>query len=456
LRADGGPRAGRRRASRRYLIAAAAILSGIALVGCPRGGPRRPARQPLPSWQVAIETTGTIGVGGLAVLGDGRVAVAATASARAAIGAVELAGDTGGAAVVVLAPGGAPRWSRPIGGTPRALAAGDARVVVGLGGQGTIQVGDTPVVLRGEPGAALASLATADGAIEWALPVGATGWAMIRAVAVTDDGGAVAVGSFAGTLRAGARVVTAGGPSDGFAVRVDPAGQVAWLITAVAAGGDGLVVGGTFSGDADARGVALTAMEPRSASADGFVAALDPDGAVRWARSFGGAKDDAVAGVTITADGLIGVAATLRGDVLVDDRAVSTRGLADGAVITYDGKGTRRAVALIGGADYDTAAGIGALGVDLVFAGAYAGDLVLGASRLESRGGDGSLVAVLDGSATAVKVHDLAGDGRETVAALGAALPGWAAAVQHTAGLAGAAPAPADPYGGVVIVFRGE
>jgi hypothetical protein len=420
----------------------------------------------LPSWQVAIETTGTLGVGGVAVLGDGRVALAATASTRAAIGGVELTGEAGGAAVALLAPGGAPRWSKPIGGTPRAIAAGDARVVVGLGGQGEVVVGDAPVALRGEPGAALASLATADGAVEWVLPVGATGWAMIRAVAITDDGGAVAVGSFAGTLRAGPRGVTSGGPSDGFALRVDRTGAVAWLIriggeradaiTAVAAGGGGLVVGGTFSGDADARGVALAAIEPRSASADGFVAALDGDGAVRWARAFGGAKDDAVAGVAITADGVIAVAATLRGDVLVDDRAVSTRGLADGALITYDGKGTRRAVALIGGADYDTAAGIGALGVDLVIAGSYAGDLVLGASRLESRGGDGSLVAVLDGGGTAVKVHDLAGDGRETVAALAAALPGWAAAVQHTAGLAGAAPAPADPYGGVVIVFRGE
>jgi hypothetical protein len=299
--------------------------------------------------------------------------------------------------------------------------------------------------------------------------VGATEWAVIRAIAAVGDGDVIAAGSFAGTLRAGDRVVSSAGASDGFAVRLGPDGVVRWLIriggeyadaiAAVAPAPDGAVVGGTFTSVADARGVPLMPIDAESIAADAFVARLDDDGGVMWAQAFGGESDDAVAGVAVTGDGTFAVAATLRGTAFVDDKVIATRGLADAALITFDGAGHRRAVALIGGDDYDTAAGLAALGGDLVLAASYSGRVFLGDTRLDGAGGDGALIAVLDKSGEILRVHDIAGDGRETVAALAATPSGWAAALRHTAGATldtTTLPAPADPYGGAAIAFRGE
>jgi hypothetical protein len=273
-------------------------------------------------------------------------------------------------------------------------------------------------------------------------------------------------------MRAGDQVVSAAGLSDGFAVRVGPAGEVRWLIRIGGERGDaiaavaaapgkagGVVVGGTFTGTADARGVVLEPIVGEAFAADGFVARIDDDGAVRWAKAFGGERDDAVAGVAILHSGLVAVAATLRGDALVDGKVVSTRGLADAALITFDDRGSRRAVALIGGGDYDSATGLAARGDDLVLAATYSGKLVLGDASLDADGGDGALIAILDPSGEAIRVLDIAGAGRETAAALAAVPAGWAAAIRHTAGarIGGAViTSPADPYAGAAIVVRGE
>jgi outer membrane protein assembly factor BamB len=411
------------------------------MTGCPRGGAREPAAPPLAAWHLEVEAAG--GFDAIALAGDGRVAT--------------------GYGGVTLASAGQVVWTRPLAEV-RALAfAGDAVVAAVTGtGEG----------FRGDPGAALVALAASDGAERWRRPIGATGWVIVRALAAMPDGDVVAAGSFNGTLRAGDAVVSAGGASDGFVLRAGPAGEVRWLvriggeradaIAAVAAApgrGRGLAVGGTFTGVADARGVALEPVVPEAFRADGFVARLADDGTVSWAKGFGGESDDAVAGVAITRSGLVAVAATLRGDALADGKVVSTRGLADAALITFDDRGSRRAVALIGGNDYDAASALAARGDDLVLAASYSGRVVLGDAALDAAGGDGALIAVLDGSGEAVRVHDVAGVGRESVPALAGAPGGWAAAVRHTAGARvgdTTLTSPADPYAGAGIVVRPE
>jgi hypothetical protein len=394
---------------------------------------------PLTPWQLELEAAG--GFDAIALADDGRVATA-----------------YGG---VTVAAAGKPLWARPVEGV-RALAfAGDAVVVAVTG------TGDG---FRGDPGAALLGLAAGDGAETWRRPIGATGWVVVRAMAALPGGDVVAAGSFNGTMRAGDAVVTAGGLSDGFAVRVGPAGEVRWLIRIGGERGDaiaavaaapgtagGVVVGGTFTGVADARGVALRPIVDQTFAADAFVARLDDDGAVRWAKPFGGELDDAVAGVAITYSGTVAVAATLRDDALIDGKVVSTRGLADAALITFDDRGSRRAVALIGGGDYDSASGLAARGDDLIFAASYSGKVVLGDASLDADGGDGALIAVLDTSGEAVRVVDVAGAGRESVPALAAVPAGWAAAIRHTAGARigdTTITSPADPYAGAAIVVR--
>jgi len=447
-------------------------LLGVAAVvifgGCPRGGTRGPAREQLAPWTLAVETTGVASADAVATVPDGRVAATFQASAAATLGGQELASPVGGGAVAMLAAGGAVTWTHALGGKPAGVAISGGLVVVGLGGTGSVDFAGAPVVLRGEPGAAVLALGAADGADRWARPIGSTEWVLIRALAAVGDD-VIAVGSFAGTIRAGDRVVSSAGASDGFAVRIDGKGEVRWLIriggesgdaiAAVAPAPEGAMIGGTFTGPADARGAPLTPIDAESIAADGFVARLDDDGAVMWAQPFGGESDDAVAGVAVTASGAFAAAVTLRGTAFIDDKVVATRGLADAALLTFDGAGHRRAVALIGGDDFDSAAALAAIGDDLVIATAYAGRLFLGDTRLDGDGGDGALVAVLDASGEVIRVHDVAGPGRETIASLAASPSGWVAAVRHTAGAtldATALPAPADPYGGAALAFRGE
>jgi len=451
------------------LVFGAGLVASLA--GC-RHGPRPagPRAAPLASWQVVLETKGAGGFGGVALAADGRVAASFQASGAATAGGAELASPVGGAGVVLFA-GGKARWARTLPHAGAVALSGDL-VVAAIAGTGNLEVGGARRTLRGDPGAALVGLAARDGADRWVRPVGATGWVVVRALATLPGGDVAAAGSFAGTLRAGDRVLTAGGPSDGFALRLGPRGEVRWAIriggeradaiTAIAAApaaGGGLVVGGTFMGTADARGVALEAIEPTSIHADGFVARLGDDGSVAWARVFGGESDDAVAGVAITGAGLIGVAATLREDARVDDKLVQTRGLADAAVLTFDGEGHRRAIAVIGGADYDSASGLTASGDDLVVAASYSGHVVVGDTSLDAAGGDGAVIALIDGSGVIRGVHDVTGAGRETIAGLAGAPGGWAAALRHSAGakldteILGA---PNDPYGGAAIVVRGE
>ncbi len=421
-------------------------------------------------WHAELTSAGEASLDSVAAAADGRVAVTFGAAGAASLGGAELTPPTGGGGVALVAPGGAPAWSRVVSVRPGAVALTADAVIAAVGGHGEVDLGgDAPVALRGEPGAALWALARADGGTRWTAPLGSTDWVVVRALAALPDGGVVAGGSFAGTLRAGARVVTAAGAADGFVVRLGPDGAVAWLVrlggirgdavTGVAPAGDGLAIAGTFTGDAELRGVALAPADDRSIAPDGFVARLHGDGAVAWARSFGGAREDAVAGVAVTDGGTIAVAATLRGDAVVEDRLVATRGLADAALITWDGAGSRRGVALIGGPDLDTATAIAAIGEDLVVAATYAGGVTLGGDRLEARGGDGALIAVLDASGEPVRTRDVPGMGRETVSALAGTPAGWAAVVRHTAGAQLddiVLSAPADPYGGAALFFRGE
>jgi hypothetical protein len=458
-------------------IPAALVVFGGLLAGCPRGGAEHPRAAAIASFTARIETQGAGGFGAVALAPDGAAVVSFQASGAATLGGEELASPVGGAGVAYLAPEGATTWARSLPRAGAVAIAGDV-VVAAIAGSGEVEAGGAKTTLRGDPGAALVGLAVSDGGDRWIRPLGATAWVVVRAITAMPCGAGpgcgdvVAVGSFAGTLRAGDEVVIAAGPSDGFAVRVGPDGAVRWLIriggeradaiTAVGAApkpGDGLVVGGTFMGTADARGVPLEAIEPRAIHADGFVARLDDDGAVRWAHPFGGELDDAVAGVAINGGGIVGVAATLRESAVIDSKVVNARGLADAALLTFDDKGHRRAITVLGGNDYDSAAGLAATGDSFVAAVAYSGRITVGDTSLDAQGGDGALLAVLDGSGVARQVLDVAGAGRETVTGVAGVPGGWAATLRHTAGAQVGTEmfgAPKDPYGGSAVLVRGE
>ncbi|MCB9563588.1 MAG: hypothetical protein H6708_24585 [Kofleriaceae bacterium] len=352
---------------------------------------------------------------------------------------------------------------------PGAVAISGDLVVAALAADGAIDLGGATVALRGQPGAVLWGLGAGDGEPRFTVPIGATDWVVVRDLAGLPGGDVAVAGSFTGTLRLGDRVVSSAGSTDGFVARVGGDGTPRWLIriggadgdgvSGVAAAPDGVAVAGTFAGEAEIRGVALTSLDD-TILPDGFVASLDGDGGVRWARTFGSSEDDQVAGVAVTPGGVVAVAATIRGvGAAIGDRGVMVRGLADAVVVAWDAAGTRRLTRVIGGQDLDTASAIAAVGDELVVGVTYAGTVALDSTTLTADGGDGAAIVVLDGRGEIRRALDVAGPGRETVAALAGTPAGFAAVIRHTAGatLDGATlAAPADPYGGGAILVRGE
>ena len=118
-------------------------------------------------------------------------------------------------------------------------------------------------------------------------------------------------------------------------------GPGADTVQGVAASGDRIAIAGTFAAGADLLGQPLPAFDDRSVAADGFVAELDATGARRWAQTFGGKADEAVAGVAIDAAGRIAVAASVRDTVSVAGADHVASGPETEAVEEPDRKSTR-------------------------------------------------------------------------------------------------------------------
>jgi hypothetical protein len=421
--------------------AALAILAGALLAGCP--APRRPSPPAAAALTLEIGRDG----GSLrGIAGDAAATYAAVTSGDGEAQRTAIEARRGAAAEVA--------WRTELAGGGGPLARSGALVVAAVAGTG----GAADLPLRGSPGAVCVGLDAATGAVAWRLALDSSEWAVIAAVAAAEGGGAVLGGSFGGTLRAGAHVVSSGGKADGFVARVSAAGEVRFLVRmggpgadavrGVAAAGDRLAIAGTFSAGADLLGAALAAFDPSSPAADGFVAELDAATArPRWAAVFGGKLDDAVAGVAIDGRGRVVVAGVARDLVHVGGRDLRAQGEADALVAWFGEGGAPGPAILLGGGGFDGAAAIAAAG-DRVVVGAFlAGAFFAGA--------DAQLVA-LDGGAV-VEAWPAGGAGREEIAALGAVPGGFVAGVAHTAGvsLGGASlPAPRDPLAGAAVVVR--
>jgi outer membrane protein assembly factor BamB len=426
----------------------ALVLSPAVLAACP--APRAPSVASIAAQTIEVGRAGAVLSG---VAGDGQAVFAALASAR------PVAQTTIEAIHAGVLP---PAWHTELAGAGGPLVLSGGKVVAVLGGTGSV----AGITLRGEPGAVVAALDATTGEIAWKLAIDATEWSVIAALATTADGVLVG-GSFAGTLRIGAKIVSSAGKADGFVARLTATGGVAWLVRVggpgadavqgVAAAGDRIAIAGTFTAGADLLGQPLPPYDERSLNADGFVAELDAAGARRWAQTFGGKADESVTGVAIDARGRVAVAANVRNTVHVAGVDLVASGLADGMVAWWSPGGGAGATALLGGADFDGLRAITAAGDHVLVAGFYSGVLRLGALTLTAGGGDDAFVAELDASGTVVEAWPVSGDGREEVTALTAIPGGFLAGVAHTAAATvgtGALAAPRDPLSGAAIVVR--
>jgi hypothetical protein len=358
---------------------------------------------------------------------------------------------------------GAVAWRTPLTGAG-ALAASGKLVAI------TQSQSPEGGAVRGDPAAAVVALDATTGKQKWTQLFDSTEWAIATSIAMLDDDVIVA-GSFGGTLRAGKRVVTSAGSSDGFVARIRATGELAWLIRLGGAGADGvqgvaarhnksdhIAIAGTFTAGAELAGVALPPYDDRIASGDVFVAKLDGKGTREWAATIGGRGDDAVAGVAIDERVNTVVAASAKEVVHVGSAQLVTQGEGDGVVAWFGPSGEQAHAVLVGGLDFDGLRAVTAVGDKVVVGGFFSGSIKLADRTLTAGGGDDAFIAAFDTSGTVTTAWHVGGEGREEVSALASVPGGFIAGIAHTAkaDVEGAQlAAPKDPMKGGAVIVRG-
>jgi hypothetical protein len=315
--------------------------------------------------------------------------------------------------VAVWSSDGRLRWTRTLGGGGEdrghaVTVASDGSVVVAGRFQGAAEIGDGAADVgrlrgTGSSDAFVLSL-DRDGAVRWSRTIGGSGWAEALALREAPGGGVLVGGRFAGTVdldpTEGTDQRTAAGDVDGFAVMLTSDGGRVWSRVVGGAGLDevltvdvdasGSVLAGCFSDvvDLDADGVE----EPRRASGftDVFVVRLGPDGALRWARTWGGAYVDQANGVALASGGEVAVTGifvdAVSFDPAAEDGERRSVGRSDVFVAALSADGSLRWVRTLGGpsSDYGTGLAVGPAG-EVVVTGRFQGtaSIVAGEGRVD-------------------------------------------------------------------------
>jgi hypothetical protein len=137
-------------------------------------------------------------------------------------------------------------------------------------------------------------------------------------------------------------VLTSQGGRDVYVAKLQPDGALVW---AVRFGGSGyedgsarvdpagnIYIYGAFENEIAFGAVNLTS----NGGQDLFLAKLDPDGNVLWARSWGGPANDSPAGMAFDADGTIVITGWAYGDIDLGNGLVTSQGGLDAFVASYD------------------------------------------------------------------------------------------------------------------------
>jgi hypothetical protein len=257
-------------------------------------------------------------IASVAAMPDGGLVIAGHFEGTIDLGSDRLVstGETD-AFVARLDPAGQVEWAARLGGAGFDAAtavlvngAGDAIVVGEV--SGSARVGDRRLRARGRSDLFAVSFGP-DSAVRWAVAFGGSDWDAAAAAALTPDGSIAVVGTSGQVERArgGAPVDDA----DVVVALIGPAGEVRWLSTfggrewdqgfAVAAHPDGgIEVGGSFGGTLERGGTRLVS----TGVSDGFTLRLSPAGAVEGARRIGGLGADAVTALAVWPDGATAIA----------------------------------------------------------------------------------------------------------------------------------------------------
>lgn len=172
-----------------------------------------------------------------------------------------------------------------------------------------------------------------------------------------------------------------------------------------------VIIGGFFSGKVNIGGKELTSVD---AAPDAFVVKLDPQGAVLWAKQYGGVGDDAVVSVTVAPDDSILIAGHFTTSMLLSQTMLVGVGEGDVFVARLAQDGTATWANGVGDALPQRAHSVTTDTQGNVFvSGQFAGSIDFGAGPMSAGGTDG-FVAKFASNGLAVWSKQIAGAGAES------------------------------------------
>ncbi|MFZ4426131.1 MAG: T9SS type A sorting domain-containing protein [Saprospiraceae bacterium] len=295
----------------------------------------------------------------MAPLPDGRILVGGTFSGQVGMGP-RILQSFGGEDIFIaaLSPGSNPELLLHLGGPGQDL-------LTGMGGSSTGGIfcggvfwqqlslpGGEALKTSGNPKAIfVARFAPGPGRpLEWARVIEGGNVKELCAIAAAPDGGLLLAGYFSDTLVIDTTRLVSAGKTDAFVIRIDRLGRTSWarrfggrgdvrIKSMVLAAGETLVITGVFNDQATFGNAMMTA---NTRDWDIFLAAMDIDGTLRWARKAGGVYDDEVHAVAADQGGNIYLTGQFIGvlDLGPGQGVQSQDGNADAFVLKYHPNGT--------------------------------------------------------------------------------------------------------------------
>jgi hypothetical protein len=269
-----------------------------------------------------------------------------------------------------------------------------------------------------------------DGSMAWARQYGAANSDFAKAAVALPSGGVVAGGEFYTATTVGTTNLLSAGGKDIVLISVDAGGTHQWArrfggsssdsLHAMAVDSNGnIYVAGQFSGSIDFGATALTS----SGGSDGFVAKLDANGSVLWARKLGGTSTDVAYALAVRPTGEVVIAGSFRGGASFGSIVLSSIGGNDAFVAVLDSEGVFLWAKRFGGTTADNARAVACDETgNLWVSGSFTGLSASGFDEppLASAGAEDVFVVRLTIDGTLLELKRYGGSGSETALSLAA------------------------------------
>lgn len=256
---------------------------------------------------------------------------------------------------------------------------------------------------------------------DWARAIAGSSFSAATDVAVAANGSAFVAGRFEGSVRLGDATVSAAGAGDGYVAAIDASGNVRWEVTVGGRGAD--VVHALAASPDGGVVVAGTAIGPASIAGKpvaarggpgAFVAKLSAEGEAVWVTDIVTDDHASLTDVAIAADGSAVAVGFFSGTASAGDHAVSSGGGHDALIIRLAPDGAPLWTRRAGGKLGDHANAVAINGKHTAIVGGFATRADIGGVEVlaNNHNQDGFLLFVDDEGATR-GVSTFGGDGRD-------------------------------------------